>query len=99
MTYANGNLDPGLGQVHKCGGVKLHATIPLQLKEKLHFYAKFSFYCGSLRANCIVYIFVLLFVYLYSDILPFFHRDIYVINTCLYLLNKEHSALSCGYAI
>ena len=25
----------------------------------------------------------MLFVYLYSDILPFFHRDIYVINTCV----------------
>ena len=59
MTFANGNLDPGLGQAQKCGGVKLHATIPLQLKEKLHFYARFSFYCGPLRANCIVYIFLL----------------------------------------
>ena len=33
---------------------------------------------------------VLLFVYLYSDILPFFHRDIYVINTfvCTYWLKS-----------
>ena len=32
----------------------------------------------------------MLFVYLYSDILPFFHRDIYVINTfvCTYWLKS-----------
>ena len=32
----------------------------------------------------------MLFVYLYSDILPFFHRDIYVINTfvCTYRLKS-----------